>query len=58
MNSSISVSHDWSMTVFSREMTGATKRRVEDPPTEGNIPPDDDNPTHPDQHGDVPPHDD
>jgi len=43
------------MIVFSREMTGAIKRRTEDPPTQGNIPPDDDDPIHPDQHGDVPP---
>jgi len=46
------------MIVFSREMTGAIKRRVEDPPTQGNIPPNDDDPIHPDQHGDVPPNDD
>ena len=39
-------------------MTGAIKRRVEDPPTQGNIPPNDDDPIHPDQHGDVPPNDD
>ena len=47
--------HDWSMIVFSREMTGAIKRRVEDPPTQGSTPPDNDDPVHPDQHGDVPP---
>ena len=31
--------HDWSMIVFSREMTGAIKRRVVDPPTQGSTPP-------------------
>ena len=30
--------HEWSMIVFSREMTGAIKRRVEDPPTQGSTP--------------------
>ena len=30
----------------------------EDPPTQGNTPPNDDDPIHPDQHGDVPPNDD
>ena len=55
--------HDWSMIVFSREMTGAIKRRVVDPPTQGSTPPaptapTDDDPIHPDQHGDVPPNDD
>ena len=50
--------HEWSMIVFSREMTGAVKRRVEDPPTQGSTPPNDDDPFHPDQHGDVPPNDD
>ena len=47
--------HDWSMIVFSREMTGAIRRRVVDPPTQGSTPPNDDDPIHPDQHGDVPP---
>ena len=50
--------HEWSMIVFSREMTGAIQRRVEDPPTQGSTPPNDDEPFHPDQHGDVPPNDD
>ena len=50
--------HDWSMIVFSREMTGAIKRRVVDPPTQGVTPPNDDDPIHPDQHGDVPPNND
>ena len=50
--------HEWSMIVFSREMTGAIKRRVEDPPAQGSTPPNDDDPFHPDQHGDVPPNDD
>ena len=49
--------HDWSMIVFSREVTGAIKRRVEDPPTQGSVPPDNDDPIHPDQHGDVPQND-
>ena len=48
---------DWSMIVFSREMTGAIKRRAEDP-TQGSTPPDNDDPIHPDQHGDIPPCDD
>ena len=43
---------------FSREMTGAIKRRVVDPPAQGSTPPNDDDPIHPDQHGDVPPNDD
>ena len=43
--------HDWSMIVFSRETTGAIKRRVTDPPAQGNVPPGDDDPMHPDQHG-------
>ena len=30
-------------------------RRVVDPPTQGSTPPNDDDPIHPDQHGDVPP---
>ena len=50
--------HDWSMIVFSREMTGAIKRRVVDPPTQGVTPPNDDDPIHPDQYGDVPPNND
>ena len=50
--------HDWSMIVFSREMTGAIKRRVVDPPTQGVPPPNDDDLIHPDQHGDVPPNND
>jgi len=45
--------NDWRMIVFSREMTGAIKRRVEDPPTQGNTPPDDGDTVHPDQHGDM-----
>ena len=50
--------HDWSMIVFSRETTGAIKRRVTDPPAQGNMPPDEDDPMHPDQHGgDLPPED-
>ena len=50
--------HEWSMIVFSREMTGAIKRRVEDPPTQGSTPSNGDDPIHPDQHGDVPPNND
>ena len=50
--------HDWSMIVFSREMAGAIKRRVEAPLTHENIPPDNDDPIHPDKHGDVPQNDD
>ena len=50
--------HDWSMIVFSHEMTGAIKRRVVDPPAQGIAPPNDDDPVHPDQHGDVPPNND
>ena len=46
--------HDWSMIVFAREMTAAIKRRVVDPPTRGSTPPNDDDPIHPDQHGDEP----
>ena len=46
--------HEWSVIVFSREMTGAIKRRVADPPTQGGTPQNDDGPIHPDQHGDVP----
>ena len=50
--------HDWSMIVFSRETTGAIKRRVTDPPAHGNVPPDEDDPMHPDQYGgDLPPED-
>ena len=49
---------NWSMIVFSREMAGAIKRRVEAPLTHENIPPDNDDPIHPDQHGDVPQNDD
>ena len=46
------------MIVFSRETTGAIKRRVTDPPAHGNVPPDEDDPMHPDQHGgDLPPED-
>ena len=36
--------HDWSMIVFSREATGAIKRRVTEPPAHGNVPPDEDDP--------------
>ena len=43
--------HDWNMIVFSREATGAIKRRVPDSPAQGNVPPDGDDPIHPDQHG-------
>ena len=46
--------HEWSMIVYSVETTGATKRRVTHPPT-SNDSPDDDDPMHPDQHGNVPP---
>ena len=42
------------MIVYSVETTGATKRRVTHPPT-SNDSPDDDDPMHPDQHGNVPP---
>ena len=38
--------HEWIMIVFSRETTGAIKRRVEDPPTQGSTPPDGDDPIH------------
>ena len=50
--------HEWSMTVFSRETSGAIKRRVENPPSSSSTPPNGDDPIHPDQHGDVPPNDD
>eukprot|EP00439_Symbiodinium_sp_Y106_P036560 s6218_g4.t1 len=50
--------HEWSMIVFSRETTGAIKRRVEDPPSSSSTPPNGDDHIHPDQHGDVPPNDD
>ena len=43
--------HDWSMIVFSREATGAIKRGVPDSPAQRNVPPDGDDPIHPDQHG-------
>ena len=43
--------HDWSMMVFSREATGEINRRVPDSPAQGNMPPDGDDPIHPDQHG-------
>ena len=43
--------HDWSMIVFSLEATDAIKRRVPDSPAQGNVPPDGDDPIHPDQHG-------
>ena len=43
------------MIVFSRDMTDAIKTRVVDLPTQGSTPPNDDDPIHPDQHGDVPP---
>ena len=43
--------HDWSMIVFSRETTGAIKRRVLDSPAQGNVPPDGHDPIQPDQHG-------
>ena len=46
------------MIVFSREKTGAIKRRVEDPPSSSSTSPNGDDPIHPDQHGDVPPNDD
>ena len=50
--------HDWSMIVFSRETTGAIKRRAADPPAQGNVPPDEGDPMQPDQHGgDLPPED-
>ena len=40
------------MIAFSRETTGASKRRVTAaPPAHGNVPPDEDDPMHPDQHG-------
>ena len=39
-------------------MTGAIKTRVEDPPTQGNVPPDNEDPMHPDQYDYVPPPDD
>ena len=50
--------HEWSMIVFSRETTGAIKRRVENPPSSSSTPPNGDDPIHPDQHCDVPPNDD
>ena len=44
--------------VFSREKPGAIKRRFTAPPAQGNLPPDEDDPMHPDQHGgDLPPED-
>ena len=43
--------HDLSMIVFSCETTGAMKRRVPDSPAQGNVPPDGNDPIHPDQHG-------
>ena len=43
--------HDWSIIVFSRETTGAIRRGVPDSPAQGNVPPDGDDPIHPDQHG-------
>ena len=44
------------MIVFSRETTGAIKRRVTDPPAHGSVPPDEGDPMHPNQHGgDLPP---
>ena len=43
--------HDWSMIVFSREATGAIKRRVPDSPAQGSVPPDGGDPIHPGQHG-------
>ena len=46
------------MIVFSHEVTGAIKRRVADPPIKGVTPPNDDDPIHPDQHGDFPQHND
>ena len=50
--------HGWSMIVFSRETTGAIKRKVTDPPAQGNVPPEGNDPMHPDQHGvDFPPGD-
>ena len=39
------------MIVFSREATGAIRRRVPDSPAQGNVPTDGDDPIHPDQHG-------
>ena len=50
--------HDWSIIVLSRDMTGAIRRRVVDPPTHESAPPNDDDPIHPVQHGDVPPNND
>ena len=50
--------HDWSMIVFSRETTGAIKKREGEPPAQGNVPPSGDDPVHPHQHGyDFPPED-
>ena len=47
---------DWSMIGFSRETTGAIRRRVNDPRAQGNVRPDEDDPMHPDQlGGDLPP---
>ena len=34
-------------------MTGAIKRRIDDPPTQGSTPPNDDDPFHPGQQGNV-----
>ena len=56
--------HTYSMFVsqlyphFHLHDSGAIKRRVSDPPTQGSVPLDDEAPTHPDQHGGVPPDDD
>ena len=50
--------HDWSMIVFSLETTVAIKRRVNDLPAHGNVPPDQDTPMYPGQHDDdLPPED-
>ena len=46
------------MIVFSSETIGAIKWRVIDPPAHRSVPPDEDDPMHPDQHGgDLPPGD-
>ena len=50
--------HDWSIDRFFEETTGAIKRREDEPPAHGNVPPNGGDPMHPDQHGyDLPPED-
>ena len=46
--------HEWSMIVYSRELSGALRRPVEEPPRLDTNPPDVDD-AHTDQHGHIPP---